>query len=106
MEIEKGKKFPRTGILPGDTIFISLEISHPMMSVFRAQENRLLFESNGNNKKVWDFLPLAYGSCITIMQIICETTGLEATVIEKNEKFVRYVMKEGDRMFTGIPTDE
>lgn len=109
MKIEKsndGNKNPRTGIIPGDVIHISLETSHPIVSVFRHFEHRLLFESNGNNKKVFDFYPSAYGSCITIMQIICEITGLEATETEKNENFVRFVMKEGDRIFTGKPTHE
>lgn len=109
MEIEKnkkGNKSLRTGIISGDVIHISLEINHPMISVFRQNESRLLFESNDNNKKVFDFLPTAYGSCITIMQIICEITGLEATETEKNEQFVRFVMKEGNRIFTGQPTSK
>ena len=109
MKIEKsknGNKSQRTGIISGDIIHISLETRYPMVSVFRHSESRLLFESNGNDKKVFDFYPSVYGSCITIMQIICEITGLEATETEKNENFVRFVMKAGDRIFTGKPTHE
>lgn len=109
MKIERsknGNKNYRTGIISGDVIYISWEIGYPIVSVFRQNESRLLFESNNDDKRIFDFFPATYGSCIIIMQIICEITGLEATETEKNEKFVRFVMKEGNRIFTGKPTCE
>ncbi len=108
MEIEQRpqtQKVERTSLRVGDIVLIWLiKGDCPVVTINRHAENRLLFESNGSHEKAFTNLPTNYYACRSIIELICEISGLQALEVDSNERFVKFEMQAGQSVFAGERT--